>query len=355
MEQQTPQQYENPRHKALAELNKAHAERVAPELTPIPGAPAVEFEPAPTVEPIKAEPSAPPTEGKTVPENTDAGSPEPAGESAPQQAEQQPRGEHGHFAPKTPAPEMVTVKIDGQESQITKSEVDEYGGVKGYQIAKAAEKRLHELNEARQTTNAHNAELARLIQLQRQPAQPAAPQPNPDEGLIRSVNVLRTSENEQEVLQAVKSLTQPATIPAQQIAQLVNAQFAWKEVNTAEKAFVDRIKDVLYEPDGSTLNPMVYEFAKSRDQMLRNAVIQSGQFPPDPAKFYQELEADIRKRVGKPAVAADLSARNAVKANIVQPRPAAGRAPAPEEAKPKTVEQLVDQQREARGQKKLYH
>ena len=75
MEQQTTTpKFENPRHKVLNELAKAHDERVAAELTPVEGMPAVEFEPAPKEEPITAQASAPPAEADKAAEIPAAGS-----------------------------------------------------------------------------------------------------------------------------------------------------------------------------------------------------------------------------------------------------------------------------------------
>ena len=130
METQTPK-FENPRHAMLAELSKAHDERVAAESVPVEGMQPVEFEPAPKAEPIKAGGSETPPEPVKAQEIDGAGSPE-------QKAGEQPRAEDGKFVEKARDPEpqieMVTVKIDGETMQVPKSEVEAVGSINLYQI-----------------------------------------------------------------------------------------------------------------------------------------------------------------------------------------------------------------------------
>lgn len=337
------QKIENPRHRALADMNEAHAKSIAADLSPIEGAPAVEFEPAPKEEPIKAEGSESPTEPIKAKEEPEAGSPEIKEE--PKEVKEEPvRAEDGKFAPKPK--EMVTVKIDGETMQVPKEEVDAAGSVNLYQIEKTSAKRLQKMNQINAELASKNEELARLIH---QHKQPATPQPNQDEAALARANALIYGDDAQKA-QAMREMTQPATIPMDQIEYRVMKKM---ELETAEKAFVDRAKDVLYDQEGK-IRPLVLEATVARTNRLRQAIAQTGRFPEDSDKFYKDLEGELRREFGKPAVVADLSARIEKKKDIAEPKTAAGRVPAPVETKPPTTAQIIDQQRKARGQKALY-
>lgn len=333
------QKTENPRHKALAEMNEAHAKSIAAELSPIEGAPAVEFEPAPTEEPIKAEGSDSPAEPVKAKEEPEAGSPE-----VKEEPKEPVRAEDGKFAPKPK--EMVTVKIDGETMQVSKEEIDAVGSVNLYQIEKTSAKRLQKQNQLNSETLALNQELRNLVEKQKQPA---TPQPNQDEAALARANALIYGDDAQKA-QAMREMTQPATIPMDQIEYRVMKKM---ELETAEKAFVERAKDILYGEDGN-IRPLVLEAATARSNRLRQAIAQTGRFPDNPDQFYKDLESELRRDMGKPAVVADLSARIEKKKEIAEPKTAAGRVPAPVETKPPTTAQIIDQQRKARGQKALY-
>lgn len=342
----------NKRHEVMKELAQAHDERAAQEAKGV--GETVEFEPAPRDEPVaKQEESSP-----AATQQAETVTPE-----AP--AAEQPRTPDGKFATTaepavtTPqaAPEMVTVKIDGETLQVPKSEVDAVGSVALYQIEKTSAKRLKQINAEKAEFAAWAAQQRQALsqpQVQQQPQQPA---PNQDE-VLKALNEQLIYGDEAQRIAATKQLVAMAQQPQQQINATVQQQVYMalnvQKLTEAENQFVNRNRDLLLDAEGQP-NLAVVDAAKARVDRMKQQIVQTGQFPANPDEFFKALEGDMRKVFGKPAVASDVTSRIEKKVAIAEPKTASGRVPPPAETKQLTVSEQIDQMRKARGQKQLYH
>ena len=251
-------------------------------------------------------------------------------------------------APPAPAPEFVEVKIDGEVRSVAKDEVEEYGGVRPYQIAKAQEKRLAEANRYAQ-------EMGNMFrQFQAQVQKPAEPQQKPEEklGEIATKLQLGTPDEARQALTELKELVAPKAIDPQAIAMQA---YMLNRVTEAENRFVADNKDLID-------NPMIKQMIIVEKDRRLNQFRQQNQLPNDWNAFYTSLATDVRAALGRPPIATTASQQPAVqptsglaeksarKADIVALPTAASRAAAPEAEKPLTRDELLARARKARGQ-----
>lgn len=239
-------------------------------------------------------------------------------------------------------PETVTVKIDGQEMQVAKSEVDAVGSVSAYQMLKAAEKRLEQANREKH-------ELTQILQQARQMIQPQTPVKPPEEVLREKVQQIQfgTPEEAAQALQDI--LTTQRVNPNDIITQAVSQM----ERKSAMNQFVSRNQDIMG-------NPLLAKLAviAEHDKLSKSP-------PSDWNKFYSDLEVEIRNGIGRPATtpqpavstqqtdqptSGPVADKLARKANIVNLPVAAGRIAAPEDPKPLTREDRLNLLRKSRGQ-----
>jgi hypothetical protein len=246
----------------------------------------------------------------------------------------------------TSEPEMVTVKIDGEEQSVTKADVDALGGVAAYQIHKAAEKRLAQANHEKQ-------EMAKLLEQARvmfESAKPKEPVKPPEELLKEKVQQIQFGTPE-EAAQALQEILASNTkqVDANQVAAQVMTQI---QQNTAAQQFAQRNQDILQ-------NPVLVKLALvlERDKLNKSP-------PSDWNRFYSDLEAEFRNAIGKPVTTqtpssstpqsgqptSGLDAKLSRKDNIVNLPTAAARVAAPEPDKPLSREDRLNQLRTARGQ-----
>lgn len=246
----------------------------------------------------------------------------------------------------TPAPEMVTVKVDGEEQSVSKSDVDALGGVAAYQIHKAAEKRLAQANHEKQ-------EMAKLLEQARimfESAKPKEPVKPPEELLKEKIQQIQFGTPE-EAAQAMQEILSSNTkqVDPNQVAAQVMAQI---QQNSAAQQFAQRNQDILQ-------NPVLVKLALvlERDKLSKSS-------PSDWNRFYSDLEAEFRNAIGKPVTmqqpssstpqsgqpTSDLDAKLSRKDNIVNLPTAAARVAAPEPDKPLSREDRLNQLRTARGQ-----
>ena len=239
-------------------------------------------------------------------------------------------------------PETVTVKIDGEERQVAKSEVDAVGSVSAYQMLKAAEKRLEQANREKH-------ELTQILQQARQMIQPQVPVKPPEEVLKEKVQQIQfgTPEEAAQALQDI--LTTQRVNPNDIISQAVSQM----ERKSAMTQFVTRNQDIMG-------NPLLAKLAviAEHDKLSKSP-------PSDWNKFYSDLEVEIRNGIGRPATtpqpavstqqtdqptSGPVADKLARKANIVNLPVAAGRIAAPEDPKPLTREDRLNLLRKSRGQ-----
>lgn len=248
-----------------------------------------------------------------------------------------------------PEPEMVDVKIDGEVQRIAKSEVDEYGGVRAYQMSKAAEKRLE---EAKRYATESGSMFQQLKQLLQAPQKPAEPTPQPEEILRDAVAKIQLGTPEEG--QAALAKAFKAMIPQQADTQAAAMQaFMLSQVTAAENAFIAGNKDLVE-------NPLLKQLVISEKERRLNEFKSKNQLPGDWNAFYTSIASDIRQAIGRPPIApkpdtasqpnSGLAEKSARKADIVALPSAATRAAMPEAEKPLTRDEFLARARKARGQ-----
>lgn len=280
--------------------------------------------------------------------------PEPEGEPEPTvQAEATPEPAP---AP-APEPEMVTAKVDGEEFQVPKAEVEEYGGLRAYQMYKAAEKRLAASKEAEKRM----AELLKTVDTQvRQPAQPVDP-PRKPEDIIRDAVAKIQIATPEEGAAALANVLQTLIPKAPDPQQISFQTLMLMRATEAEDRFVKENADLVE-------NPLLKQLVISEKQRRLAEYQSKKQLPPDWHQFYTAIGSEIRAAIGRPATtpvpaaqtpsqptsgsaATDAqAARVQRKASITALPTASARATLPEEQKPPTRAELLDQMRKARGQ-----
>lgn len=247
-----------------------------------------------------------------------------------------------------PEPETVEVKIDGQVSRVPKAEVEDYGGVKAYQIIKAQEKRLAEANR-------YANELGGMFrQLQQSMQKPAQPQPKPEE-IIRDA-VAKIQFGAPDEAQAAFTQAINALVPRQPDPQAVAMQaYLLTQVTDAENRFVEANKDLVE-------NSMIRQIVINEKNRRIAEFQQQNRLPENWNAFYNSIATDVRAALGRPPIAtpgvqqpasqptSGLAEKEARKASIVALPTAATRAAAPEAEKPLTRDDILAKARKARGQ-----
>jgi hypothetical protein len=247
--------------------------------------------------------------------------------SQPEAPQGEPEVETPALVPTEPAaPQLVKAKVDAVEYDVPQEEIEKAGSVAQWQLQKATQNRLKELNE-----------IIKAAKAQTQLPPQAQPQQNHDAELLQQLETLRYGEPDQAV-QLLKSLKAPPQVPLDQITEATVRRVEW---DTAVKEFMKENGDLLQDPDLQVI-------AVARENLLKQHMQQTKQWP-DIARFYKDLGTDLRTKFGKPA-AVDLEARRELKATIAEPKTASGRVPTPPPPKAKTTADIINEQREARGQ-----
>jgi acylphosphatase len=289
------------RELAYKEIVEARKERLAQEAA---------LEPGPVIE---AEIEAPQPEIEAQPV------------SQPEEPQGEPEVETPALVPTEPAaPQLVKAKVDAVEYDVPQEEIDKAGSVAQWQLQKATENRLKELNE-----------IIKAAKAQTQTPQ-AQPQQNHDAELDAEVEALRYGDPEQarRILKELKA----AKVPQDQIVREAVQHIKWEN---AVEQFAKEHEELLKDPD-------VRIVAVALENQLRQYMDQTKQWP-DFARFYKDLGTHIQSKFGKPA-AVDLDARRELKATIAEPKTASGRVPTPPPPKAKTTADIINEQRKARGQ-----
>jgi hypothetical protein len=232
------------------------------------------------------------------------------------------------------SPGTVRVKVDGEEFDVSQQEIDEHGGVRAYQIQKAAENRLQKANEA----------LAELRQLQAE--RKSEPKVTPDDFVKSKIEQLRwgTPEESAQALKEIVEKYQAKPIDQNMIIEAAADRIRHDE---AVKAFDKEFTDI-----GQSNLHLKLVVA------LRNERLAKGH-PGDWNSFYRSLGNEVRAVMPKqsqpkqaqamsdtPSQASDKEER---KSSIVNLPQAATRAALPEEPKTETRQDLLNSMRKARG------
>lgn len=328
-----------PRERAMAEIEERHA-RTSGHSEPEPE-PKAEPEPAQKPE-KKAEapvqdPSPPSAEDMlhgskfAQPEQKDEEQGAPAAEPAPEPLK------------------TVRVKVDGQEYDAPAEEVEAAGGVRSYQIQKAAENRLEKANTQLAEVRKLQAEIAEQAAAHLKATTPQAP--SDQEFIAQKLEQIRfgTPEEGAAALQEVLGRTNKQADPEQLFQQVMS------QINrtTALKEFDREHQDIVSNPHLLQWAGMLFQHAEASARVSRE--------PLDYPKLLRTIGNQIRSAVGKPnqpaaAPAATsgtpsqaTSEKEARKASIVTLPTAAARAEPPKESKPETREDTLNEMRRSRG------
>lgn len=239
-----------------------------------------------------------------------------------------------------PQPELVKVKVDGEEFDVPKAEVDEAGGVKLYQLQRAAENRLKKANEAL-------AEAKRTLAESAKPREPEKPKETDEQFIASRVDAIRFGTPEESAA-ALKEILARTNKPIDQsviVEQAINKFNHDQAVREFDKEFAEIVT-----------NPLLLKLTVT----LRNERIGQLQGPVDWSNFYRTIGNEVRSVLGKPSQPASApvtggtpspgSDKEARKASIVNLPTAAARAELPKGDKPETREDILNEMRRARGQ-----
>lgn len=241
------------------------------------------------------------------------------------------------------APKTVRAKVDGQEFDVPVEEVEAYGGLKPYQIAKAQENRLKKTNEAL-------ALAQKLLAAQPKPDQP--PQKSDVDFIAEKMDVVRFG-TPAEAAAAWIEIQQRSNKPVDQNALVSRAVSAMAQ-NQAVAEFGKSYPEI-------TSNPLLLKLAITMEHEEVQSAEKEGR-AVDWRNLYSTIGTKIRSvvppRQSQPQTApkqesttSSLAEKEARKASNVTVIPtAAARAEHPQEEKPETREEALNRMRKMRGQ-----
>lgn len=321
---------DNPRDAMMEEVIARHEK--GSEVVPEPGA-----EPAPAAAPAPGEPVA-------------------AIEPAPAAAIPSPPAA-------VEAIKMTKQKVDGEDYDVSQTEIDEAGGPGAWRIARAAENRLRKTNETLAETKRIQVQMAQWL------AQNMSQQPKPPDAefIAAQIEAIRFGTPEQastaltEIMARGTQKIDPAQIMSQAVIQV-------RRQSAAEK-FGQDFTEVSSNPTLMRLaqtieNDMLAELQRGGATLAQFAAF-------DWNKFYGMIGNQVRSVIGKPSQPAPASAtaampvqaaaastasppssqseKEARKASIITLPTAAARAELPKEEKPETREDVLRHMRKTRG------
>lgn len=248
------------------------------------------------------------------------------------------------------APKTVKVKIDGVEEEVPQATIDEYGGVKPYQLSKAAENRLSkakEIADENRKTQAHLADIAKLL-IQ---STPKKDEPTDDQLILSKVDVIRfgTAEESAAALKEVLARTHQRIDPNEIMLRTMLAVQKQQAVVKFKNEFADIVG-----------NPLLFRLAVSLEQEEMQK-LGSVQGTIDFNEVYNRIGNQIRgaiPRQSQPKAdpqkpndnTSQLADKEARKTSIMEPlKAAAARAAPPAEEKPETREDSIKRMKKARG------
>lgn len=241
----------------------------------------------------------------------------------------------------------IKVKVDGEEFDAPADEVEEYGGLKAYQIAKASENRLKKANEA----------LAQARQIQeaftvfaKQHAPAPQPQVSDAQFIASKLDAIRygTPEEGAAALIEIQQRSTPKIDPN----AIINQSVMQMNYQSSVKQFLTEFSDITSKPD-----LMEWVEVKAKNSMSKLPLDKTH---VDWADFWRRIGNEVRNVVGRQPQTASVpqttgnpsvvsSDREVRKSSIVNLPTAAARATLPEEPKPETREQSLERMKKARG------
>lgn len=264
--------------------------------------------------------------------------------------------------------EMVTVKVDGVESQAPKADVDAAGGIHAYQRDKASENRLAKAQQALAESKAMQAQMVALWQQQQQAAQPVAPTLSDDQFIAQKLDAIRFGSNEEGAAAMREVLSRQAVDPNAVVVQATTSM----KYEVAKAKFAADFNDL-------HANPVLSKLVRTIEQEEVSKFVQGGRVNwgalanVDWNGFFNTIGVQVRGALGRssqpasatqavasPAQAgaaaqgnlsqtADKEARKAAVSSVVSLPTASARAAAPEAEKPESREDILNNMRKKRG------
>ena len=245
------------------------------------------------------------------------------------------------------APKTVRVKIDGEETEVAQSEVDEAGGIVAYQRDKASEKRLAEAKAILAEAKRMKAEA---------PKEPEKPSVSRQQFITERMDKIRfgTPEEAAQAQLEIMEYGKEKPVDQNQISNQVMERI--KNENAVAK-FKTEFADI-------ASNPILFKAAIAIERERLPKLLESGA-PIDHEKFYRTIGNEIRSAVGRPHQSATQTTQTASttsspskeekKAGAVVTLPTAGaRAALPKEDKEPTPDEerksWFAETKKARGQ-----
>lgn len=260
------------------------------------------------------------------------------------------------------APKMVKVKVDGEEFEAPEADVEAAGGIKIYQLEKAAEKRLKNANEvsatAKRTAAETTAAQAQLAQWLKSQQPPPAPKLTSEQKLAKLAQARFGSD--EDFSAAMNELISGTAAPVVNPEHITTQVMAEIKFSQARAQFSKEFEDILS-------NPLLGRLAKQlQDEGIGQLAAGPNQWQQlatvDFGTFFRNIGNQVRSvsvlRPNQPAPNAVATAtdptspvldKEARKSSIVNLPTAAARASLPEEEKPETRAESLDRMRKARG------
>jgi hypothetical protein len=247
--------------------------------------------------------------------------------------------------PSVEAPKTVKVKVDGEELDAPQADVDDAGGVKSYQIQKAAENRLRKANDTLAEVRRVQAEIEQARVAAQKPKEPEV---TDDQFIASKIDAVRFGTPEESAA-ALREIMNRSNKPLDQNAIVEQATNRFRH-DQAVAQFDTEFQDIV-------TNPLLLKLVVS----LRNERIPQQKGHVEWTQFYRAIGNEVRSVVGKPTSSpatpsttsgtpsqqSDKEARKA--ANVVNIPTAAARAAPPKEEKPETRQDVINKMRASRG------
>lgn len=227
-----------------------------------------------------------------------------------------------------PDQEMVTIKVDGELRQVPKDKILD-AGVRTLQKESAADRRLEEANRLLE-------EIKQKL-VQPQPKQEPLPSPKWDDATI--AYALEHGDENQKT-EAVRQLRErePYATPEQIAAAATSQVLDTVDFRSSAEWFMSEYKDIASDPYLMTL-------AANEELRLRNAGDRRTR-----REMYRDIGDSLRQWRGGSAAATTLEEKKQAKATITNLPTASARKQAPEQPKPKTPSDIIEDMRKRRGQ-----
>lgn len=269
----------------------------------------------------------------------------PEEKTSEQEQNQQVEAQEEVAAESEPVVEMVKVKVNGKEYEVSKSDVEEAGGIRAYQTSRAAEERLEEAKQIAADNRKVQNEIAQYLQSLR----PQQPKQSTAEAIASKMDAIRFGSPEESAaaMQEVINLTNPPVDQNQLTAKLLDTV----NRNNAVEKFHEEFQDIV-------ANPLLFKLAIAlKDERAQQAYTDS-RGNVDWHDFYRKIGNEVRSAVGRqsqPSSAQTASTpsqqtdKEAKKASIVNLPTAQARATLPKEEKPETRADVLNAMRKSRG------